>query len=89
MVALGQSINGLALGLSALKLLFFLVLCFVIGIYIVPTFLKRITPLLNDEMLLLITVSLCFRYGAAGNFVGLFIGARRFSDGFNLVRKPV
>lgn len=60
MVALGQSINGLALGLSALKLLFFLVLCFVIGIYIVPTFLKRITPLLNDEMLLLITVSLCF-----------------------------
>ncbi len=60
MVALGQSINGLALGLSALKLLFFLVLCFVIGIYIVPTFLKRITPLLNDEMLLLIIVSLCF-----------------------------
>ncbi len=60
MVALGQSINGLALGLSTLKLLFFLVLCFVIGIYIVPTFLKRITPLLNDEMLLLITVSLCF-----------------------------
>lgn len=60
MVALGQSINGGELALSTLKLLSFLVLCFVIGIYIVPTFLKRISSFLNDEMLLIITVSMCF-----------------------------
>ena len=41
MVALGQSINGLALGLSALKLLFFLVLCFVIGILYRADLLKK------------------------------------------------
>lgn len=35
-------------------------LCFVSGIYLVPTFLKRIEGFLTDEMLLLITISLCF-----------------------------
>ena len=37
-----------------------MILCFVIGIYLVPTFLDKITRFLNDEMLLLITISLCF-----------------------------
>ena len=59
-VALGNSIDGGALLLSTMKLIFFLVLCFVIGIYLVPSFLKKITPFLNDEMLLLISISLCF-----------------------------
>ncbi len=60
MVALGQSINGVELGLSALKLISFLVLCFVIGIYIVPTFLEKINDSLSDEMLLIISIALCF-----------------------------
>lgn len=59
-VALGNSIDGGALLFSTMKLIFFLVLCFVIGIYLVPSFLKKITPFLNDEMLLLISISLCF-----------------------------
>jgi len=59
-IAMGNAIDGTALGLSVLKLIFFLVLCFVIGIYIVPTFLDKIQKLLTDEMLLLITISLCF-----------------------------
>lgn len=59
-IALGHHIDGIALGLSTLKLAFFLVLCFVTGIYIVPTFLDKIQKLLTDEMLLLVTISLCF-----------------------------
>ena len=59
-IALGNTIDGKELALSTLKLVFFLVLCFVIGIYIVPTFLKKITGFLTDEMLLLITISMCF-----------------------------
>lgn len=59
-IALGSTINSKELLLSTSKLIFFLVLCFVIGIYLVPTFLKKITAFLNDEMLLLITISLCF-----------------------------
>ena len=59
-IALGNSIDGGELLISTLKLISFLVLCFVSGIYLVPTFLKRIEGFLTDEMLLLITISLCF-----------------------------
>lgn len=59
-IAMGNSINGTELGLSVLKLIFFLILCFVTGIYLVPTFLDKISKLVTDEMLLLITISLCF-----------------------------
>lgn len=60
MIALGTDINSEALALSTLKLIFFLVLVFVGGIFLVPTFLKKISAFLNDEMLLIITISLCF-----------------------------
>ena len=59
-IAMGKTINGIELGISTLKLVFFLVLCFITGIYLVPTFLSKINNLLSDEMLLLVTISLCF-----------------------------
>ena len=59
-IAMGTSINGTELFLSAFKLVFFLILCFITGIYLVPTFLNKIQPLLSDEMLLLITIGMCF-----------------------------
>ena len=42
------------------KLLFFLVLWFVVGIYLIPTILKRNGKFLNDEVLLIISLGLCF-----------------------------
>lgn len=59
-IAMGSTINGTELALSTLKLIFFLILCFITGIYLVPTFLNKVEKLLSDEMLLLITISLCF-----------------------------
>ncbi|MCM1322613.1 MAG: cation:proton antiporter [Acetobacter sp.] len=59
-IAMGTSINGIELITSAFKLVFFLILCFITGIYLVPTFLNKIQPLLSDEMLLLITIGMCF-----------------------------
>lgn len=59
-IAMGNSINGMELIFSTLKLVFFLILCFITGIYLVPTFLNKIQPLLSDEMLLMITIGLCF-----------------------------
>lgn len=59
-IAMGNSINGAELFLSTFKLIFFLILCFIIGIYLVPTFLNKIQSLLSDEMLLLITIGMCF-----------------------------
>lgn len=57
-VAIGQGINGGELSLSVLKLLTFLILCFVFGIYLIPTALKKINDFLTDEMLLLVAIAL-------------------------------
>lgn len=57
-LAIGKGINGGDLGLSILKLLAFLILCFVCGIYLVPSALRKIKNFLNDEMLLLVSVAL-------------------------------
>ena len=58
-VALSQSVNGNELLISTMKLIFFLVLCFVTGIYLVPTFMKKINRFLNDETLLITSIALC------------------------------
>lgn len=57
-IAIGKGINGGELGLSTFKLFTFLILCFVFGIYIVPTALKKIKDFLSDEMLLLVAIAL-------------------------------
>ena len=59
-IAMGKNINGLELAFSASKLIFFLIICFVTGIYLVPTCLQKIHKFLSDEMLLLITIGMCF-----------------------------
>ncbi len=42
------------------KLIFFLILWFLVGIYIIPTMLKKARRYLNDEILLLVSIGLCF-----------------------------
>ncbi len=56
----------LALG----KLAFFLVLWFLVGIYVIPSLLKWIKPLLNDETLLIIAIGLCFGMVTLADSVG-------------------
>ena len=42
------------------KLLFFLILWFVVGIYLIPELLKRCRKLLSEETLLIVSLGLCF-----------------------------
>lgn len=42
------------------KLLFFLILWFVVGIYLIPEFLKRCRKLMSEETLLIVSLALCF-----------------------------
>jgi CPA2 family monovalent cation:H+ antiporter-2 len=45
--------------ISILKLCFFLVLWFIGGIFLVPTFLKATRKLMNDETMLIVSIALC------------------------------
>lgn len=44
---------------SVLKLVFFLVLWFLAGIFVLPTFLRKAKKLLNEETLLIVALALC------------------------------
>jgi CPA2 family monovalent cation:H+ antiporter-2 len=44
---------------AILKLLFFLVLWFIAGIFFIPSMLKRTKKLMNDETLLIVSIALC------------------------------
>lgn len=58
-IAVSQQFSGVELIESVLKLLFFLTLWFIAGIFIIPTVLKKAKNLLTDEMLLIISIALC------------------------------
>ena len=58
-IAVSRQFSGVELLWSVLKLLFFLTLWFVGGIFFIPTLLKRAKHLLTDEMLLIISIALC------------------------------
>ena len=78
-IAIGKGFDGGAIGLSVLKLFIFLILCFIAGIYIVPTVLKKLENFLNDEMLLLVAIALSLSmvylavYSGFSSALGAFI----------------
>ena len=57
--AVSRQFVGTDLLIQILKLLFFLTLWFLGGIFFIPTFLKRARFLLNDETLLIVSIALC------------------------------
>lgn len=59
-VAISRSFEGVEMVISVLKLIFFLVLWFVSGIYFLPTLLIRLRKILNEETILILSLALCF-----------------------------
>ena len=58
-LAVSQNFESDELLFSILKLLFFMLIWFVIGIYLIPTLLKKFKKYLNDETLLIVSVGMC------------------------------
>jgi CPA2 family monovalent cation:H+ antiporter-2 len=58
-IAVSQQFSGMELVQSVLKLVFFLTIWFVVGIFFVPTLLQKAKHLLTDEMMLIISLALC------------------------------
>lgn len=55
-----KEVDGSQIFFSMLKLVFFLVLWFISGIFIIPTILKRAKKFLTDEILLIVSIAMCF-----------------------------
>jgi len=69
-VAVSRQFAGMEMLYSILKLVFFLVIWFLMGIFFLPTFLKKFRNLISNEMLLIISVALCLGMVVFANAVG-------------------
>ena len=58
-LAMGD-VKGMDFLFSIGKLLFFLIIWFLVGVYVIPSFLTRVRSYLNDETLLVVAMGLCF-----------------------------
>jgi CPA2 family monovalent cation:H+ antiporter-2 len=59
-ISVSRTFEGMEMVFSLLKLIFFLVLWFVSGIYFLPSLLRSVRKLLNEETLLILSLALCF-----------------------------
>lgn len=59
-MAVSRTFEGAQLLGSLLQLSFFLIIWFIVGVYVVPTFLRKSGKWINDETLLIVAIGLCF-----------------------------
>lgn len=58
-IAVTKEFEGSQILFIVVKLLFFLILWFLLGIFLIPTLLKKIKPLVDEEILLILSIGLC------------------------------
>ena len=59
-MAVRHNFEGTQMLESIAKLMFFLILWFVVGIYLIPLLLKKCRKLMSDETLLIVALAMCF-----------------------------
>ncbi len=69
-LAVSKEFEGAQMLSSILQLGFFLILWFTVGIYLIPLFLKKAKPLMNEETLLITALALCFGMVVFASAVG-------------------
>ena len=85
-VAISNKFSGKEMIIGIGKLAFFLLLWFLVGIYIIPTLLKRAKKYINDEILLIVSIALCFvmvscaTYAGFSSALGAFVMGSLFAE---------
>lgn len=70
-LAVSRSFEGTDILFSSGKLIFFMVVWVVCGIFIIPTFLRKVRRMLNDETLLIVSLGMCLGLVVFATEVGL------------------
>ena len=69
-LAVSKEFEGSQMLMAILKLAFFLVLWFVVGIYFIPLFLRKVKSLMSNETMLITALALCFGMVVIASSVG-------------------
>lgn len=99
-IAINKTVEPTEMLVSILKLSFFLILWFVVGIFLLPSFFRKFRRSINDETLLIISMGLCFLMAvlsveagfslALGAFVmGSILAGTSEAEHIEKVTKPV
>ncbi len=99
-IAINNSVEGSEMLMSVGKLLFFLIIWFVVGVYVLPSTLNRIRRFLNSETLLVVSMGLCLGMAvfsvlcgfslALGAFVmGSILAGTSYAENIEHVTAPV
>ena len=59
-IAINKTVEGGEMLKSILKLSFFLIIWFVVGVFLIPTIFRKFRRVISDEMMLVIAMGLCF-----------------------------
>ena len=80
--------SSLELAAGVLRLVFFLILWFVLGMYLIPTFFKRVRPLMNDETLVVSSIGLCLGMVVLATSMGFSSALGAFIMGSLIAEAP-
>lgn len=80
-ISVSKNVSGVALVSEIGMLLVLLVVWLVVGIYLIPTFLKKIDKLLNEELLIIISLGICMAMVMIANFIGFSSALGAFMAG--------
>jgi len=69
-IAISRQFSGSEMLFSIAKLIFFLIIWFLVGIYLIPTILRKAKQYINDEILLIVSIGLCFGMVSLATAVG-------------------
>lgn len=58
-LAVSKEFSGVEMGTTAARLLFYVIIWFVLGFYLIPPFLRWVRRQLNDEITLIVAIGLC------------------------------
>jgi len=80
-IAINKSVEGGELLFSVGKLIFFLIIWFLVGVYVLPSLLNRIRRFLNSETLLVVSMGLCLGMAVFSVFCGFSLALGAFVMG--------
>ena len=82
------NVSLLELGMGIAKLIFCLVLWFVLGMYLIPSFFKRYSDLFNDETFVVVSIGLCLGMVIVAEHMGFSSALGAFIMGSLIAEAP-
>lgn len=80
-LAVGGGVQGAELAVSIGKLVFYLILWYVVGVWVIPSFFKYTRKLMNQETLLVVSMGICFGMAVLSVFCGFSLELGAFIAG--------